>query len=240
MSPTYCAWQNMLKRCTNPSASGFKHYGGRGITVCEEWLTFENFLSDMGERPPGKTLDRFPDNDGGYGPGNCRWATRKEQANNRREAISVKRLEHNGISLKLTEWANRLGIDKATLSGRLARGWSVDRALSSMPRHVETVCHNGETKTLAEWARLHGLKYATILKRYHDGEQAPRLFRPLNRNSFDGKLVKDIARERGVNYPTLLRAFHRGENPSTFVPMNNSASGKLAAAARWSDQRVQQ
>lgn len=79
----YSVWRAMVSRCTKPQDKNYHHYGGRGISVCDWWLDFANFLADMGEAPPGRSLDRI-DNDGNYEPGNCRWATSAEQHANRR------------------------------------------------------------------------------------------------------------------------------------------------------------
>ncbi len=82
-TPTYGTWTAMRKRCMNPKDKYYADYGGRGITVCARWLSFENFLADMGERPAGRSIDRI-DNARGYEPGNCRWATAREQRANQR------------------------------------------------------------------------------------------------------------------------------------------------------------
>jgi hypothetical protein len=81
-SGTYNSWRAMIERCTNRRHSTYERYGARGIIVCERWRQFSSFLADMGDRPVGRSLDRYPDNAGNYEPGNCRWATPKQQAKN--------------------------------------------------------------------------------------------------------------------------------------------------------------
>lgn len=130
MSPTYRSWANMVARCTQPSNPAFAHYHKRGISVCERWRgSFENFLADMGERPAGKTLDRFPNNDGDYEPGNCRWATKREQANNR---FTNRRFVYRGVEYTLAELARTTGVSKEILRARLCRSelpWTVEGAV---------------------------------------------------------------------------------------------------------------
>jgi pentatricopeptide repeat protein len=104
----YYCWQNMLRRCFNPNHHHYPYYGERGITVCKRWLIFENFLADMGEPPPGMTIDRI-DNDGNYEPGNCKWSTPAEQTHNRRprkrKARRAKLAEINAYAVALAHVA---------------------------------------------------------------------------------------------------------------------------------------
>lgn len=124
---TYHIWQAMKNRCENPKSSMYKYYGGKGIKVCERWNTFTNFLTDMGERPIKKSIDRI-NNDGNYEPGNCRWATNFEQSRNTNRNHII---FHNGKSHCLSDWAALLNIPHKTLSNRLYSGWTIERAFST-------------------------------------------------------------------------------------------------------------
>ncbi len=123
-SLTYRSWSKMIQRCRNPQNDRWKDYGGRGIQVCARWQTFEHFLSDMGVRPPGKSLDRYPNKDGNYEPGNTRWATPKEQSNNTRNNIVLTFL---GKTQTISEWAEELGMAKTVLMSRYQRGWPIPK-----------------------------------------------------------------------------------------------------------------
>lgn len=127
-TPTYNSWHGMQARCHCSSNKDYPRYGARGIYVCARWRdSFENFLADMGERPsPQHSLDRWPDNNGPYAPDNCRWATVKEQARNRR---TTRRVIFNGEEVSLSECCETLRVHYATATQRMGRGWSVEDAL---------------------------------------------------------------------------------------------------------------
>jgi len=122
----YTVWAAMLQRCSNPNNTAFDRYGGRGITVCDRWKSFENFFSDMGPRPANMSIDRI-DNNKGYEPNNCRWATETEQQRNK---TSSRLLTWDGQTLCVSEWAELLGVPSRRIISRLARGWDVERALT--------------------------------------------------------------------------------------------------------------
>lgn len=123
----YNIWHGMIQRCSNPKRPDYARYGGRGIAICAEWrASFGSFLADMGEPPPGHSLERS-DNNGPYSKENCVWAPDEVQQRNRR---SNRRLVFQGRTQSLAAWADELGIPYFTIHARLRRGWSVDRALS--------------------------------------------------------------------------------------------------------------
>lgn len=117
-SRTYQTWRQMKNRCTYIWASSYKDYGGRGIKVSKSWQSFKNFYKDMGIRPDGKTLDRI-NNNGDYSKTNCRWATMKEQSNNKR---NNRKITHNGETLNVSQWAEKLSIPASRLFSRLNGG----------------------------------------------------------------------------------------------------------------------
>lgn len=125
-TPIYMVWESMIQRCYNVNFHQYKDYGGRGITVCDKWKTFEGFYEDMGDRPEGMTLERL-DNSKCYCKENCKWATRKEQANNRR---TNKLITYNNKTQTLAQWVDELGLNYDTVKRRLYRNWTVEAAFN--------------------------------------------------------------------------------------------------------------
>lgn len=173
VTPEYQSWKGMIQRCYNPNANNYHCYGGRGITVHERWRTsFACFLDDMGTRPQGTSLDRYPDNNGNYEPGNCRWATQTEQLQNQSRN---KLLTYNGETMCVTEWSRRVGIPVGVLIYRQTKqGWSIEQTLTTpVPRggshDSKLLNYNGESRSVTEWARRVGISRGTIRSRLKKG-----------------------------------------------------------------------
>ena len=128
-SAEYATYSHMITRCYSANYKRFNDYGGRGIFVCRRWRrSFESFYKDIGERPSKKhSIDRI-DNNGPYAPWNCKWSTRKEQCRNTRKNVF---LTYNGENKTIAEWSELLKINDSTLRKRIARGWSIERAINT-------------------------------------------------------------------------------------------------------------
>ena len=128
--PEYKVWAGIKSRCYCKTNSRYADYGGRGIKVCDRWLeSFANFYADMGPRPsPQHELDRFPDNNGDYRPGNCRWTTSRQNNRNRR---NNRQIAFDGKCLCVTEWAEVTGLTISAINHRLDDGWSPERILAT-------------------------------------------------------------------------------------------------------------
>jgi len=123
-------WKSIIGRCENANSTSFPRYGGRGIKICPEWRhDFAAFLAHVGPRPsPKHSIDRYPNNDGNYEPGNVRWATVREQSRNRRSNVL---LTHNGITATVIEWAEITGFNHMSIRRRIYAGWSHSKALTT-------------------------------------------------------------------------------------------------------------
>lgn len=184
-SPEYETWRSMMARCTNPNRPAFKDYGARGISVCPRWRQFENFLLDMGTRTSKQhSLDRT-NNDLGYSPENCRWATRLEQARNTRRAKPVTAF---GKTQCISAWATETGIQACVIGARLIAGILPENALKVAPKRVpavrvkvervkrvvapkptpkppDLVTINGEGRSMSAWMRVLGLTKKGVIMR---------------------------------------------------------------------------
>lgn len=166
--PIYKLWVSIKGRCFNPQHNTYHRYGGRGITMAPEWVDdFSAFKSALGPRPNGASLDRI-DNNGNYEPNNVRWATRKVQANNRETNVL---LTHEGVTLTLAQWAEKLGWKYGLLASRWKKGLR-GADLFAPPMYVrgKEITYEGETMTLPEWSKKYGVPYATLVWRHKHGK----------------------------------------------------------------------
>jgi hypothetical protein len=169
MSREYITWNAMLSRVRNENNPNFYNYGGRGISVCERWLKFENFFADMGNKPKGTSIDRI-NNDGNYEPSNCRWATNAVQANNKR---SNRYLTHIGKTQTIAQWEQEFNLNTSTISHRISNGWQIEQILTTPTSNRNVfLTHDGKTQTVRRWEQEMGFKPTTIRNRIRMGWNA--------------------------------------------------------------------
>lgn len=178
----YAAWRNMKQRCNNPKNPMFKHYGARGIKVCERWELFDNFLEDMGRRLSDKHSIERRDVNGDYEPGNCYWATIKEQSNN---TTRTTLLEYEGKKMSIAQWADELGVPYDRLKTRHKMGWSAPDILRSetgvyrKPRKhgdkTHIVHYGGKELSMTEFANMVGLDRELVRSRIRYGWSIERI-----------------------------------------------------------------
>ena len=234
----YRSWNSMNERCHNPNSTGYERYGGRGIRVCDAWRYtngFAAFIAHVGKRPtPKHTLDRI-NNNGNYEPGNVRWATRKEQGNNRR---TNRLLTHKGLSRTLAEWADAIGLDPSSLHERLASGWSMADALETPPNESHDssnaimVNHNGKTKSASAWASEYGIGRNVVLSRLRKGMSLEEILStPIKKNlprllTHNGRTltVAEWSRQTGIKYSAIKERLRRGWSDSDAItkPIQNT------------------
>lgn len=146
---THQCWRDMRQRCYNPNSRRYYTHGARGITICDRWLeSYDNFLDDMGIKPDGYSIDRI-NNDGNYEPSNCRWATPKEQAENRRTNQNI---TYNGITRTISQWAKIVGISQGALTKRLTF-WELEKALTTKKSSKQPVSSKIKAEMLLKYSQ---------------------------------------------------------------------------------------
>lgn len=164
----YKRWKAMISRCYNKNHTYYYNYGGRGITVCNEWknsyTSFCNWANSSGYKK-GLTLDRI-DNNKGYSPDNCRWATKKQQGRNQR---TNRNITINGETKLMCEWAEISGISEKNISKRIKRGWKTQDLLTPLKETRHYIEHNGKRHSISEWSRIMNIPCTTISERVKKG-----------------------------------------------------------------------
>jgi hypothetical protein len=211
--PLYGLWKNMIGRCHSPSHPAYHRYGGRGISVCKRWRGkggFQRFAADMGPRPTSKHSVERMNNNKGYSPSNCKWATKLEQGRNKR---NNRLLTFDGKTQCVAAWAAELGITSKFIDNRLRLSWTVDRILSTPIILGRMLTFNGKTQSVAAWARTLGISRLMLNTRLQLGWTVEKaLTHPVQRRdvTFRGRTqsLSDWARELNILRSTLESRLH--------------------------------
>lgn len=257
----YGSWSAMKKRCLVPENKSYPNYGGRGITVCQEWIdSFEQFYKDMGDRPANTTLHRI-DNDGNYCPENCKWATPAEQARDRRSNVWI---EYNGKEQCISDWANEYDIDPTLLRQRyIELGWDFYDALTRDVYEGNMITFQGKTQNIKDWAIELNIPYKALhlrIKRYMkkfphkwpDIETClTRPFMETNRQDWDqvitinGKTqpMRDFIKELGIDVQDVSQRLRQGweledaiTTPKQKYDVLYTYNGKTLSLTEWSKE----
>lgn len=212
----YHIWRGIKERTLCITDKAYRNYGGRGITICDEWRnnfkTFYDWAMSNGYSD-NLTIDRI-DVNGNYEPTNCRWVNMKTQGNNRR---TNRLLSYNGETMTMQEWSVKVGLSKETLSYRLNNGWNIEEALQAKTKpYKKLITYCGETKSLQEWADTTGLTYSQIKQRiykYHwSVEKALSTKENLNFRlvTLNGRTqsLKEWANDLGIKYKTVQKRIY--------------------------------
>lgn len=214
------AWENARRRCRATAGHWYRYYAAKGITMCDRWeQSFSDFLADMGDCPPGHSLDRI-DGSRGYEPGNCRWATHTEQMNN---TSANRRLTYCGETKTLAEWARHIGMDdyRPLWLRIVQRRWSVERALTTPLRSMapRLLTHEGRTQSVRAWAEELGVPKRTLASRLDCGwslsdalspDLYPRGRAPRLTLHGETRTMAQWARRTGLSVSTIYRRHRDG------------------------------
>jgi hypothetical protein len=224
--PLYRLWRSIITRCANPNTPSYHRYGGRGITIYDPWinsfLTWKSWIiRNLGERPPGAIFDRI-DNNGNYEPGNVKWSTKVESANNTSTNTFI---EYRNRTKSLAQWSRITGISRITIRNRLAASWTIEKTLTTKPEKYNrgtkprTFTLDGETRSLKDWAKHFNVSFARVNTRIYvwgwdleralktpPEDQAPTI---ITVNGIT-KTKTEWARESGVKAPTIAKRLERG------------------------------
>lgn len=211
-------WTNMKSRCNNPQNLHYGDYGGRGIKVCKRWDKRLNFIKDMGPSYKKRLQIERIDNNKGYSPRNCRWATTVEQARNKRNNHNI---TFNGETKSMAEWADALNMSYSALICRINKyNWDIKKAFTIPVKHhpPRKIKWNGKTLSAAEWSQITGVPASTIIYRHNKKLPTDDVFKKANRGkptikdhpvAFCGQTlnISEWAKELDIPYTTLLSRF---------------------------------
>jgi len=241
----YAVWIAMRQRCSNPRNQGYHNYGGRGIFVCARWESYDNFISDMGYCPPGLTIERI-DNDKGYGPANCKWATREEQSLNRRNTHKV---TYHGVTKTFIEWVTELdleetlGLSAHSIYCRIkSYKWPADMAFTVKGKTVNQYFVKGEMHTVQSLCKKYNLPNGLLRQRLRGELSDDELVAPVaevDLFTVDGvtKTAREWADSCGQSEPTTRKWLKAGKPLNTrSIRSDITFKGKAQTLINWAKE----